>query len=143
MAKISVKRIVPIYTVVTDKFKKELEEGSATELKMIDNQINATYMQIKQLQSRFGLLKNQSTQSAQEQINRSIVELTERMEQLKTFKQNMLASINDMKNKPLGTEVQTGMIENYVDIEPGVNIKSVFDKCKIIIKDDVVKEVVL
>ena len=142
MAKISVKRIIPIYTIVTDGFKKEVAENSSTELKMLDDQMKMIHNQIKQLQSRFGLLANQSTKTAQEQINHSIMELTERLEQLKVFRQNMLASMEDMKNKPLNTEIQTGMIENYVEINTGDNIKEIFENAKIVIKDNVIQEIV-
>ena len=137
-----VKRIIPIFTIITDKFKKDLQDGTTIELKMIDEQMTAIHNQIKQLQSRFGLLKNQSTQQAQEQINRSIIELSERIEQLKVLKQGMNASMNEMQNKPNGTEVQTGMIENYVELNPGDNIRNIFERAKIIIKDDVIQEIV-
>ena len=142
MAKVSVKRIIPMFTIVTENFKKEVEANSATELKMIDNQMNMIHSQIKQLQSRFGLLANQTTKTAQDQINHSIMELTERLEQLKVFKQSMMASMEDMKNKPLGTEIQTGMIENYVELNPGDNMKDIFERPKIVIKDDIIQEIV-
>ena len=142
MSKITVKRIVPIYTVLTDKFKQELANGTSAELKMVDDQMLAMQNQIKQLQSRFGLLKNQSTQQAQEQINRSIVELSERLEQYRALKQSMVASIEEMKNKPNGTEIQTGMVENYVELQSGDNIRTIFERAKIVIKDDVVQEIV-
>ena len=142
MSKITVKSIVPIYTVLTDKFKQELANGTSAELKMVDDQMLAMQNQIKQLQSRFGLLKNQSTQQAQEQINRSIVELSERLEQYRALKQSMVASIEEMKNKPNGTEIQTGMVENYVELQSGDNIRTIFERAKIVIKDDVVQEIV-
>ncbi len=142
MGKVSVKRIIPMYTIVTENFKKVVAENSATEMKMLDNQITMTHNQIKQLQSRFGLLSNQTTKTAQDQINHSIMELTERLEQLKAFKQGMIASMEDMKNKPIGTELPTGMIENYVELKPGDNIKEIFERAKIVIKDDVVQEIV-
>lgn len=142
MAKVTVKRIIPMFTVITDKFKKELSENTASELKMIDNQMNMIQTQIKQLQSRFGLLANQSTKMAQEQINHSIIELNERLEQLKAFRQGMIASMEDIKNKPIGSEMQTGMIENYVELHPGDNIRNIFERAKIIVKDDVVQEII-
>ncbi len=142
MSKITVKRIVPMFTIVTDKFKKEVAENSATELKMIDNQINMVHSQIKQLQSRFGLLANQTTKTAQDQINHSIMELNERLEQLKMFRQSMLSSMEDMNNKPVGTELPTGMIENYVELHKGDNIKQIFERTKIVIKDDIIQEIV-
>ena len=142
MSKIKVKRIIPMFTIITDKFKKELLENSTVELKMLDDQINAVHMQIKQLQSRFGLLKNQSTKIAQDQINRSIMELTERAEQLNALKQGMLASIDEMQKKPNDTEIQTGFIENYVELNTGDNIRNIFERAKIIIKDDIVQEIV-
>ena len=142
MGKVSVKRIIPMFTIVTEGFKKSVAENSATEMKMLENQINMTHNQIKQLQSRFGLLANQTTKTAQDQINHSIMELTERLEQLKAFKQGMLASMEDMKNKPIGTELQTGMIENYVELNTGDNIKEIFERAKIVIKDDIIQEIV-
>lgn len=142
MSKIKVKRIIPIYTIVTDKFKTDLEEGTSLELKLVDDQSAAIHNQIKQLQSRFGLLKNQATQQSQDQINRAIIELTERFEQLQNLKQTMLTTMNDMKNKPNGSEVQTGFIENYVDIEVGSNMKDIFERAKIVIKDDIVQEII-
>ncbi len=142
MTKMTVKRIVPIYTIMTDKFKSELEKGTTAELKMVDDQMLAMQNQIKQLQTRFGLLKNQSTQQAQEQINRSIVELSERLEQFRNLKQSMIASIEETKNKPNGTEIQSGIIENYVELQPGDNIRAIFERAKIVIKDDVVQEIV-
>lgn len=142
MSKITVKRIIPMFTIVTEKFKKELAENSAAELKILDDQMNMIQTQIKQLQSRFGLLANQSTKMAQEQINHSIMELNERLEQLKAFRQGMVASMEDIKNKPLGMEMQTGMIENYVELHTGDNIRNIFERAKIVIKDDVVQEIV-
>lgn len=142
MSKITVKRIVPMFTVVTDKFKKELADNTAAELKMLDDQMNMIQTQIKQLQSRFGLLANQSTKMAQEQINHSIMELTERLEQLRAFRQGMVASMDDIKNKPVGSEMQTGMIENYVELQKGDNIRNIFERAKIVIKDDVIQEIV-
>ena len=142
MAKITVKRIIPMFSIVTDKFKKELADGTAVELKMLDDQMVAMHNQIKQLQSRFGLLKNQSTQQAQEQINRSILELNERLEQYKALRQGMVASMDEMQKKPNGTEVQTGMIENYVELNTGDNIRNIFERAKIVIKDDIVQEII-
>ena len=142
MSKITVKRIVPMFTIVTDKFKKELADNSTVEMKIVDDQINAIHMQIKQLQSRFGLLKSQSTKTAQDQINRSIMELTERAEQLNALKQGMLGSVDEMQKKPNGSEVQTGFIENYVELNTGDNIRNIFERAKIVIKDDVVQEIV-
>ena len=142
MAKMTIKRIVPMFSIVTDKFRKDLADGTAVELKMIDDQMLAIHNQIKQLQSRFGLLKNQSTQQAQDQINRSIIELGERLEQFKALKQGMMNSMHEMQNKPNGVEVQTGMIENYVEINTGDNIKDIFDRAKIVIKDDIVQEII-
>ena len=142
MPKITVKRIVPMFAVVTENFKKELNSSSLTELKMIDDQMTMIHSQIKQLQSRFGLLSNQSTKTAQDQINHTIMELNERLEQMKVFRQSMVASMEEMKNKPLGEQVQTGMIENYVELKPGDNIKEIFERAKIVIKDDIVQEIV-
>lgn len=142
MSKIKIKRIIPVYTVVTDNFKKVLQEGTAVELKIIDDQMAAIHNQIKQLQSRFGLLKTQSTQQAQDQINRSIMELSERSEQLRGLRQGLSASMDEMQNKPNGTEVQTGMVENYVEVDVGDNIRNIFERAKIVIKDDVVQEIV-
>lgn len=142
MNKITVKRIIPIYTVVTDNFKKELTEGTATEIRMIDNQIIAINNQIKQLHSRFGLLKNQATQQAQEQINRSIIELNERNEQFKALKNNLLQTSEEIKNKKNGTEIQSGLFENYVEINVGDNIKNIFENAKIVIKDNIVQEII-
>ena len=142
MVKITVKRIIPMFSIVTDKFKKELADGTAVELKMLDDQMVAMHNQIKQLQSRFGLLKNQSTQQAQEQINRSILELNERLEQYKALRQGMVASMDEMQKKPNGTEVQTGMIENYVELNTGDNIRNIFERAKIVIKDDIVQEII-
>ena len=130
------------FTGNCDKFKKELADNSTVEMKMVDDQINAIHMQIKQLQSRFGLLKNQSTKTAQDQINRSILELTERAEQMNNLKQGMLASLNEMQNKPNGTEIQSGFIENYVELNPGDNIRNIFERAKIVIKDDIIQEIV-
>ena len=141
MAKITVKRIVPMYTIITDKFKKELANSSAEEIKLIDNQIESIQGQIKHLQGRFGLLTNQATKVTQDQINHSILEMTERLEQLRNFKNGMLESMNEMKNKPNGTEIQTGMIENYVEINEGDNIRKLFERAKIVIKDDIIQEI--
>ena len=70
------------------------------------------------------------------------MELNERLEQMKVFRQSMVASMEEMKNKPLGEQVQTGMIENYVELKPGDNIKEIFERAKIVIKDDIVQEIV-
>lgn len=142
MSKITVKRIVPMFSIITDKFKKEIENNSLTEMKIVDDQIKMIQTQIKQLQTRFGLLSNQSTKTTQEQINQSIMELSERLEQLKAFRQSMVASLEDIKNKQIGSELQTGIIENYVELRPGDNIKNIFERTKIVIKDDIIQEIV-
>ena len=142
MAKITVKRMVPLITIVTDKFKKGISDNTLSEIKVIDNQIASVQNQIKQLQGRFGILSGESGKSAQEQTNASIVQLNEKLERMKNFKKGLLASLDDIKNKPNGTEIQTGMIENYVELEKGDNIRNIFGRAKIIIKDDIIQEIV-
>ena len=137
-----IKRLVSVYSIVTDKFKQELQEGTTFELKMIDEQMAAIHNQIKQLQSRFGLLQNQSTQQAQEQINRSIMDLSDRLEHMRALKQGIMATMNEMQNKPNGSEVKTSIIENYIEINPGDNLKDIMERAKIVLKDGIVQEIV-
>ena len=80
MAKIKIKRTIPVYSIITDKFRKELEDESLGEIKILEDQMNMVNFQIKQLHTRFGLLANQSTKTAQDQINSSIIELNARVE---------------------------------------------------------------
>lgn len=143
MAKFTVKRMVPLITIVTDKFKKGLSDNTLSEIKVIDNQISAIQNQIKQLQGgRFGIFSNDPSKMSQEQTNATVVELNEKLERMNNFKKGLLASLDDIKNKPNGTEIQTGMIENFVELEKGDNIRNIFERAKIVIKDDVIQEIV-
>ena len=60
---------------------------------------------------------------------------------IEPFKTSMIPRL-DIKNKPNGTEIQTGMIENFVELEKGDNIRNIFERAKIVIKDDVIQEIV-
>ena len=143
MAKFTVKRMVPLITIVTDKIKKGLSDNTLSEIKVIDNQISAIQNQIKQLQGgRFGIFSNDPSKMSQEQTNATVVELNEKLERMNNFKKGLLASLDDIKNKPNGTEIQTGMIENFVELEKGDNIRNIFERAKIVIKDDVIQEIV-
>lgn len=142
MSKLTIKRIIPLYSVITEKFKKDFELDSLEEIKTLDKQINMIQVQIKQLQSRFGLLANQSTKNAQEHINNTIMELSARIEQINMLKVNMLQSLQDIKNKPLGEKIESGMFENYVEIKEGDNLLDILDRPKIIVKDNIIQEIV-
>ena len=142
MAKITVKRIVPMFTIVTDKFKKDLVNSSTEEIKTVDSQINALQNQIKQLQGPFGLLSGQSAKMPKEEANRAVAELNTRLEQVQNLKKRLLATMEDIKNKPVGAEIQTGTIESFVDLKVGDNIRKMFESAKIVIKDDVIQEII-
>lgn len=142
MSKLTVKRIIPMYSVITEKFKKDFELDSLEEIKALDKQMNMIQVQIKQLHSRFGLLANQSTKSAQDHINNTIMELTARIEQMNMIKANMLKSLQDIKNKPLGEQIESGMFENYVEIKEGDNLLDILERPKIVVKDNIIQEII-
>ena len=142
MAKIKIKRTIPVYSIITDKFRKELEEESLGEIKILEDQMNMVNFQIKQLHTRFGLLANQSTKTAQDQINSSIIELNARLDQMKAIKESMLASIQELKNKPNGEQIETGILDNYIEIEPGDNLIELFQRPKVILKDNIIQEII-
>ncbi|MBQ7450544.1 hypothetical protein IJS77_03930 [bacterium] len=142
MAKIKIKRTIPVYSIITDKFRKELEEESLGEIKILEDQMNMVNFQIKQLHTRFGLLANQSTKTAQDQINSSIIELNAKLDQMKAIKESMLASIQELKNKPNGEQIETGILDNYIEVEPGDNLIELFQRPKVILKDNIIQEII-
>ena len=142
MAKIKIKRTIPVYSIITDKFRKELEEESLGEIKILGDQMNMVNFQIKQLHTRFGLLANQSTKTAQDQINSSIIELNAKLDQMKAIKESMLASIQELKNKPNGEQIETGILDNYIEVEPGDNLIELFQRPKVILKDNIIQEII-
>ncbi len=142
MAKMKIKRIIPMYSIITDKFKQDFEKDTLAETKILDEQMNLINFQIKQLHTRFGLLANQSTKAAQDQVNNSIIELNARLDQMRMVKEEMMKSIEDIKNKPNGEQMETGMLENFIEIQPGDNLVELFERPKVILKDNIIQEII-
>lgn len=142
MSKITVKRMVPLFTIITDDFKKGLINNTSQELKLIDNQINGIQNQIKELQGYSGLFNKNPSKTDQNNFDTNITELNEKLERIKNLKKGLMSTLDDIKNKPNGTEIQTGMIETFVDLQKGDNIRKIFERARIVIKDDIIQDIV-
>ena len=50
--------------------------------------------------------------------------------------------MQELKNKPNGEQIETGILDNYIEIEPGDNLIELFQRPKVILKDNIIQEII-
>ncbi|HEY3265895.1 MAG TPA: YlqD family protein [Armatimonadota bacterium] len=129
-----IKRAVAVVAIVTEQFKQqmiaEFEEG----IKQVDASIQAL-----ESQSRRYLLQLQTADLAQANAFRRQVD-AEKQKQEGT-KQELQARLQASQELTIGSEVERGNVESYVEMQVGDNLIAKLTGAAIVVKDDVVVEI--
>jgi hypothetical protein len=131
---VQIKRAVAVVAIVTEQFKQqmiaEFEEG----IKQVDASIQAL-----ESQSRRYLLQLQTADLAQANAFRRQVD-AEKQKQEGT-KQELQARLQASQELTIGSEVERGNVESYVEMQVGDNLIAKLTGAAIVVKDDVVVEI--
>jgi hypothetical protein len=136
---IKIKRNITVKTVVTEEFKKNSSQEITKELQLLDNQIMQLELQSKQMQDQ---LANDFTASDNApQIRQAVIEISQRLTQFAGVKQELLQQRENINGLEPGNLINTGSLENYVEISEGDNIYEKYKAASIIVKDGIIQEI--
>lgn len=128
------RRQVTLKVIVTDKFKEE----TIKELEETIEQVEQGRNQIE-FRSRILLsdLQRQDLNQAAE-FRRRVEAEKQRMEDAKT---HLSEQLEEIRAAEVGTELERGNLEGFVDIQVGDNLQARLSQAEIVLKDDVVVEI--
>lgn len=137
MSKITVKRPVVIKNIITAEFKDSLKSNTFRDVELLDSQIVALELNLKQLQSDV----NQNNPQLAQMLHNSIMECSQRLEQLVLYKQNLHSQIEELDKKQLGEQIITGMLESTVELNVGDNIYERLREAQIIVENGTIVQI--
>ena len=140
--RIALKRQVTIKSVVTQRFRDESKAGMTQELKTLDNQMMQLESQyqstLQQLQAM--AKQEQPVQNHIDQLNAEVQDKRGQLNALKADLTNKLASLDKMND---GDLVETGALENFVEVTVGDNLIQRVNQAEIVVNDGVITSIKL
>ncbi len=136
---LKIKRNITVKTIVTEEFKKNSSQEINKELQLIDSQIMQLELQSKQMQDQ--LANDFSASENAPQIRQALTEISQRLTQYAGVKQELLQQRENINSLETGNLINTGSLENYVEISVGDNIYEKYKTASIIVKDGIIQEI--
>jgi len=136
---LKIKRNITVKTIVTEEFKKNSSQEINKELQLLDSQIMQLELQSKQMQDQ--LANDFSVSENAPQIRQAINEISQRLTQYAGVKQELLQQRENINGLEPGNLINTGNLENYVEISVGDNIYEKYKTASIIVKDGIIQEI--
>jgi len=136
---IKIKRNVTVKTIVTEEFKKNSNHEINKELQLLDSQIMQLELQSKQMQDQ--LANDFSATENAPQLRQAVMEISQRLAQLAGLKQELLTQRENINGLEIGNLINTGSLENYVEIAVGDNIYEKYKTAHIIVKDGIIQDI--
>jgi hypothetical protein len=134
MSGMLLKRPVAYVVLVTENFRKEMEE----ELTATTDQIKSQLEQIE-FQARRYLADLQRTNLSQAMAVRDQID-AEKKKQDKV-REDLLARMEEIKTLPDGAEFLRGTLEGLVEVNVGDDLGAVLGGAAVVVRDDVVVEI--
>ena len=135
------KRNVTIKSVVTPRWKEEVQEQLQTQINQIDGQMQQLEMQAQRM---IGEIQKQSTQSpgtpSQQKIENIQTDLNQKQRQLLAQKNQTLQQLQQVQTLEMETEVSTGQVDSFFSLERGDNLIAKM-QVEILLRDGVVEEI--
>ena len=141
MKTIRVKRPIKIKTIVTDKFKQQVQEEINKEINLLDSQIMQLELQIKQIHDQASEFSSLYGDRSIEQIQQALEEIAKRLQQMSELKNEMVSQKESISHLSLNNVIITGSLENYVELRAGENIYEKFREAEILVKDGIIHEI--
>ena len=138
---IKVKRPIKIKTIVTDKFKQQVQEELMKEIHLLDSQIMQLELQNKQIHDQASEFSNLYGDKSVEQIQQALEEIARRLQQMSELKNEMVSQKESISHLSLNNVIITGSLENYVELRTGENIYEKFREAEILVKDGIIQEI--
>ncbi len=138
---IRVKRPIKIKTVVTDKFKQQVQEELNKEIHLLDSQILQLELQSKQIQDQASEFAGLYGENNLEQIQIALEDIAKRLQQMSELKNEMVSQKNSISHLALNNVIITGSLENYVELRTGENLYDKFREAEILVKDGIIQEI--
>ncbi|MEI8388783.1 MAG: YlqD family protein [bacterium] len=138
---IRVKRPIKIKTIVTDKFKQQVQEEINKEINLLDSQIMQLEMQSKQIHDQASEFSSLYGDHSVEQIQQALEDISRRLQQISELKNEMVSQKESISHLALNNVIITGSLENYVELRTGENIYEKFREAEILVKDGVIQEI--
>lgn len=129
-----IKRAVTVVAIVTEQFKQQVIAEYEEAIQQVDASIQAL-----ESQSRRYLLQLQTADLAQANAFRRQVDAEKAKQE--GSKQEIQARLEAARALEIGSEVERGNVESYVEIQEGDNLIEKLTRASIVVKDDVVVEV--
>lgn len=142
MKTIRVKRPIKIKTIVTDKFKQQVQEEISKEINLLDSQIMQLELQIKQIHDQASEFSNLYGDRSVDQIQQALEEIAKRLQQMSELKNEMVSQKESISHLALNNVIITGSLENYVELRTGENIYEKFREAEILVKDGIIQEII-
>lgn len=141
MKSIRVKRPIKIKTIVTDKFKQQVQEEISKEIHLLDSQIMQLELQSKQIQDQMSEFSSLYGDHSVDQIQQALEEIAKRLQQISELKNEMVSQKESISHLALNNVIITGNLENYVELKTGENIYEKFREAEILVKDGIIQEI--
>lgn len=141
MKSITVKRPVRIKTVVTDKFKQQVQDELSKEIHLLDSQIMQLELQSKQIHDQAAEFTSLYSDHSAEQIQLALEDIAKKLQQMNELKQELVSQRENISHLALNNIIITGSLENYVELKTGENIYEKFKEAEILVKDGIIQEI--
>jgi len=141
MNSITVKRPVKIKTIVTDSFKKQVQDELNKEIHLLDSQIMQLELQSKQVQDQATEFTSLYIDRSTEQIQQALEEIARKLQQMGELKLELVSQRENISHLALNNVIITGSLENYVELKTGENIYEKFKEAEILVKDGIIQEI--
>jgi len=129
------KRAVRIKTIVTEKFKQEMEKNLKMQIERLDKTIEQIDKQTKPYIEDF---KKKGKAKQLESLNQQVAQ---EKGKLALQKKVLAKKIEDIKKLVLGSEFVQGTMESWVNIKVGDNLFKKVGGMEILVKDGIVQEI--
>jgi|GEM_PF-175227 hypothetical protein len=141
MKSITVKRPVRIKTVVTDRFKQQVQEELNKEIHLLDSQIMQLEVQSKQIHDQASEFSSLYIDHNTEQIQQALEDVARKLQQMGELKHELVSQRDNISHLALNNVIITGSLENYVELRQGENIYEKFKEAEILVKDGIIQEI--
>lgn len=135
------KRNVTIKSVVTPRWKEEVQQQLQVQINQIDAQMQQLEMQAQRM---IGEIQKQSSQEPETQTMQKIenikTDLNQKQRQLLAQKNQTLQQLQQVQTLEMDTEVSTGQIDSFFSLERGENLIAKM-QVEILLRDGIVEEI--
>lgn len=135
------KRNVTIKSVVTPRWKEEVQQQLQVQINQIDAQMQQLEMQAQRM---IGEIQKQGSQNPNSDVNNQIEniqgQLNQKQREQLDRKNQILQQLQQVQTLEMETEVSTGQIDSFFSLERGDNLIEKM-QVEVLLRDGIVEEI--